>query len=90
MSATNTGTLRKRSVMIAGHATSVSMEPAFWRVLSYLAAESERSINQLVTEIDRGRTGNLSSAIRVWILEECLRRSTLEVPATGADGAVSG
>ncbi len=69
---------RKRSVMIAGHATSVSMEQAFWERLAVLADARGQSVNQLVTEIDRSRTANLSSAIRVWVLEECARRVDLD------------
>jgi len=69
---------RKRSVTIAGHATSVSMEDAFWRRLGQFAAESRRSVNGLIAEIDRDRTTNLSSALRVWVLEECARRAGLD------------
>lgn len=65
--------LRKRSVVIAGHATSVSLEDAFWRRLREIAAGRGVSVNRLVTEIDHVRTGgpdgNLSSAIRVFVLE---------------------
>jgi predicted DNA-binding ribbon-helix-helix protein len=63
------GELRKRSVMIAGHATSVSLEGAFWDVLKDIADSRGASINQLVAEIDAGRAGNLSSAIRVFVLD---------------------
>ena len=69
---------RKRSVTLAGHATSISMEDAFWRRLGQFAAESGLSVNALVAEIDRDRTTNLSSAVRVWVLEECARRAQLE------------
>lgn len=71
-------TPRKRSVTIAGHATSVSMEDAFWRRLNEFAAERGQSVNALVAEIDRDRTTNLSSAVRVWVLEECARRARLD------------
>ncbi|SDG04912.1 MULTISPECIES: ribbon-helix-helix domain-containing protein [Thalassobaculum] len=69
---------RKRSVMIAGHATSVSMEQAFWDLLATFAEARGVSLNALVTEIDRTRTANLSSAIRVWVLRECARLAGLE------------
>jgi predicted DNA-binding ribbon-helix-helix protein len=62
--------LKKRSIMIAGHATSVSLEEEFWDVLREIAERRTMSINQLVTEIDLGRGGNLSSAIRVFVLEQ--------------------
>jgi len=70
---------RKRSVTIAGHATSVSMEDAFWRRLAQFASERGQSVNALVAEIDRGRTTNLSSAVRVWVLEECAKRARLDL-----------
>ena len=60
--------LRKRSVRIAGHDTSVSLEEAFWDALRALAAGRGQSVNALIAEIDRTRTGNLSSAIRVFAL----------------------
>ncbi len=65
--------LKKRSVTIAGHGTSVSLENAFWDALKDLADERELSLNALITEIDKERTGNLSSAIRVFILENMRR-----------------
>lgn len=60
--------LKKRSIVIAGHATSVSLEPEFWEVLKDIAQARGVSLNQLVAEIDQGRSGNLSSAIRVFVL----------------------
>ncbi|MDD9876911.1 MAG: ribbon-helix-helix domain-containing protein [Magnetovibrio sp.] len=60
--------VRKHSVVVAGHRTSVSMEDAFWEALSALAEAEGRSINDLVTEIDRERDGSLSSAIKVHVL----------------------
>ena len=62
--------LRKRSVLVAGHRTSVSLEDAFWEVLKELADRRGLSLNQLVAEVDEGRSGNLSSALRVYVLRE--------------------
>ena len=62
--------LRKRSVLVAGHRTSVSLEDAFWKVLKKLADRRGLSLNQLVAEVDEGRPGNLSSALRVYVLRE--------------------
>ncbi len=62
-------TLDKRSVVIDGHRTSVSLEPEFWHALGELAHADGVSVNALVARIDRVRTGNLSSAIRVYVLE---------------------
>lgn len=59
----------KRSVRIAGHATSVSLEAAFWRGLRDIAAARGSSVNALLTAIDAGRNGNLSSAIRLFVLD---------------------
>ncbi len=61
---------RKRSVRVAGHPTSVSLEEAFWTALKDIARGRGVSLNQLITEIDRERGGNLSSAIRVFVLAE--------------------
>lgn len=62
------GEVRKRSVMIAGHSTSVSLEAEFWDALRDIAERRGMSLNQLVAEIDGSRSGNLSSAIRVFVL----------------------
>ena len=65
---TDLSRLRKRSVLIAGHRTSVSLEDAFWDVLKEIADRRGSSLNQLVMEVDEKRTGNLSSALRVYAL----------------------
>jgi predicted DNA-binding ribbon-helix-helix protein len=60
----------KRSLAIAGHRTSISLEDAFWRRLRALAAARGLSVNALAGEIDAARgVANLSSAIRVFVLE---------------------
>jgi predicted DNA-binding ribbon-helix-helix protein len=59
----------KRSVVISGHATSVSIEAAFWDGLKAMARERGVSLNALVAHIDAERaTANLSSAIRLAVL----------------------
>ena len=73
----------KRSVRIAGHATSVSLEPAFWEALGELAARRRMSLNALLSAIDAERGGNLSSAIRLFVLASC-RRGELDAAAPGA------
>jgi predicted DNA-binding ribbon-helix-helix protein len=60
--------MKKRSVVLAGHRTSVSLENAFWDALKAIAGNRNSTVNQLVTEIDKQRDGNLSSAIRVYVL----------------------
>jgi predicted DNA-binding ribbon-helix-helix protein len=64
-------TIRKRSVIIAGHSTSVSLEAAFWDGLKEIATVRGLSVNGLIEQIDGERTGNLSSAIRVFVLRQC-------------------
>ncbi len=60
--------VKKRSLVIAGHRTSVSLEGIFWQALKHAAAARHRSVASLVADIDavRGPT-NLSSAIRVYL-----------------------
>ena len=63
----------KRSLSIAGHRTSLSLEPEFWLELKKIAAKERKTIATLVSEIDAARgERNLSSAIRVWILQSLL------------------
>ncbi len=64
--------IRKRSVVIAGHRTSVSLENIFWEQLRLAAIARGVSVNHLVTEIDTRRSGNLSSAIRTFVLQSNL------------------
>jgi predicted DNA-binding ribbon-helix-helix protein len=66
----------KRSIMIAGHRTSVSMEQLFWIQLKALASQNNSSVAQLIIAIDqeRGRN-NLSSAIRLHVLERLIERA---------------
>ena len=56
-------------MLISGHATSVSLEEAFWRELKHIARREGRSLNSLVTDIDNRRSGNLSSALRLYVLD---------------------
>lgn len=60
--------LVKRSLSISGHQTSVTLEEAFWQELVTLAAAEGVPVSRLVARIDETRTGNLSSAIRLYIL----------------------
>ena len=61
--------MKKRSLSIRGHRTSLSLEDGFWEELTAIAAERSQSVAALITEIDRTRTGGLSSAVRLFILE---------------------
>jgi predicted DNA-binding ribbon-helix-helix protein len=73
--------LRKRSVTIDGHRTSISLEDGFWEELAAIAQARRLSLNALVAEIDHARsapsddrTGNLSSALRLYVLDDLRRR----------------
>ena len=68
---------QKRSVLIAGHQTSISLEPVFWRALESAARERAIPVNALVAEIDASRleaarVPNLTSAIRQWLFKRAL------------------
>ena len=69
---------QKRSVLIAGHATSISLEPMFWNALEAAARARGCPVNALVAEIDAERieakrTPNLTSAIRQWLFDQAVR-----------------
>ena len=69
----------KRSVTIAGHQTSISLEPLFWQALEAAAATRTLPLNALIAEIDAIRIlatdpPNLASALRSWLLAEHLDR----------------
>ncbi len=83
--------MRKRSVTIDGHRTSISLEDAFWAELSAIARARGLSFNALVAEIDHARGtpegGNLSSALRLYVLaelEETPRLISVELEALAA------
>jgi len=60
----------KRSIVIAGHKTSVSLEDAFWKGLKEIAGNREMTLSDMVAAIDTDRRhGNLSSAIRLFVLD---------------------
>ena len=60
-------TVTKRSVVIAGRKTSISLEDEFWNGLKAIAHRHHRTLSAVVGEIDQKRRGNLSSAIRVFV-----------------------
>ena len=79
-------TVRKRSVTIAGHRTSISLEEEFWVALKTLASTEGRPLNDLITEIDSQRGNrNLSSSLRVHILKT-LQREFDPTHADDVDG----
>lgn len=75
--------IRKHSLTIRGHRTSISVEDVFWTVLEEIAEARRLPMAALIAEIDENRPAdtNLSSALRIHILEHALRRSKTD----GAD-----
>ena len=62
--------IRKHSVVLSGHATSFCLEDEFWQALNDIAQQKGLAVRQLLMQIDNTHTGNLSSAIRVYVLKE--------------------
>lgn len=73
--------IRKRSVIIHGHKTSVSLEEPFWVELKSIAASRRVTLQQLLAEIDANKQqNNLSSALRVFVLAACLETRQTAAP----------
>ena len=73
----------KRSIVIAGHKTSVSLEDAFWKGLKEIAGGRDMTLSELVATIDSDRRhGNLSSAIRLFVLEYYRGRAGAQLSGT--------
>jgi len=79
----------KRSIVIAGHKTSVSLEDAFWQGLKEIADDRSMTLSDLVSTIDTDRRhGNLSSAIRLFVLDHYRNNTaatSTDAPAVGRD-----
>lgn len=72
--------MKKRSVSISGHRTSISLEQEFWTLLNDIARDQNRPLAQLIAEIDRNRMkapepANLSSALRVHVLRHVMAKA---------------
>lgn len=65
--------LKKHSIVIAGHQTSITLENIFWHHLKSIAQARDVSLSLLISEIDARRQVNLSSAVRVFVLKNCLK-----------------
>jgi predicted DNA-binding ribbon-helix-helix protein len=75
--------LQKISVSIRGHRTSISLEPEFWAAFRELCARDQRPLSEALVEIDGDRVGNLSSAIRLWVLARLRAAARLSEPESG-------
>ena len=85
----------KRSVMIAGHSTSISLEPIFWNALREAAEAEQLPLNALVARIDAERVQdpdppNLASTLRVWLFERTLLPQGRRMQSLGDEGAEAG
>ncbi|MGY8683345.1 ribbon-helix-helix domain-containing protein [Bradyrhizobium sp. UFLA05-153] len=79
----------KRSIVVGGHKTSVSLEEAFWTAMKEIAYRRSMTLSDLVGEIDRNRQqGNLSSAIRLFVLDYFKNRAAAYEIAHKASGAL--
>lgn len=76
----------KRSVILEGHKTSVSLENEFWEGLREIAEQQKSNLSSMVRQVDRDRSkGNLSSAIRVFVLTHFRTQATAARPAAVAE-----
>jgi predicted DNA-binding ribbon-helix-helix protein len=80
--------MSKRSVMLHGHKISVSLEAEFWGCLKQIAARERMSVSTLIGRIDADRNGNLSSAVRLFVLQDLKSRvnPALRFGAAAAQG----
>ena len=75
-------TIIKRSIVINGHKTSISIEDQFWAALKSIAAERNLTLSELASMVDGNReSSNLSSALRVFVLSRYRRQQVPEKPA---------
>jgi predicted DNA-binding ribbon-helix-helix protein len=80
----------KRSVIVAGHKTSVSLEEAFWVGLKEVSRIRKMTVSDLVNEMDANRQhGNLSSAIRLFVLSHFESRAAPSAISIGTDNKAS-
>ncbi|MGA7428831.1 MAG: ribbon-helix-helix domain-containing protein [Xanthobacteraceae bacterium] len=81
----------KRSIVIAGHKTSISLEDAFWKALKDIAIARHATLSDLVASIDTERQhGNLSSAIRLFVLDHYQSKTLGHVGSAAVSPTVGG
>lgn len=69
--------MKKHSINIKGHSTSLSLEDSFWHVLKLICEHDKVTLRSLIEEIDENNEGNLSSAVRVYVLNRILKKDDL-------------
>jgi predicted DNA-binding ribbon-helix-helix protein len=68
--------VKKHSLTLRGHRTSLSLEEEFWNELQAIAQRRKKSLQSLIEEVDRSRTGNLSSALMIYVLNEARKNKS--------------
>ena len=71
--------MKKHSITIEGHRTSISLETEFWHLLKLIAAERQQTVAQLVRFVDRRRNGGLSSALRLFVLAQLSAKAGIDI-----------
>lgn len=67
--------MRKHSVELSGHRTSIAIEDEFWFELKKIAEQKNTSLRQLLIQLDNNRTNNLASTIRVFVLKHHINQN---------------
>jgi len=76
----------KRSIVVGGHKTSVSVEEPFWSGMKQISGERGKTLSELVSEINTSRRqGNLSSAIRLFVLDRFKEGALVRSPANAPE-----
>lgn len=71
-----TSTIAKRSVVIDGHKTSISLEEPFWQAVRDIADQRQITVSELLRQIDQSRANaNLSSAVRIFVVDQFRRQA---------------
>ena len=71
--------MKKHSITIEGHRTSISLGTEFWQLLKLIAAERQQTVAQLVRFVDRRRNGGLSSALRLFVLAQLSAKAGIDI-----------
>ncbi|MGB1361503.1 MAG: ribbon-helix-helix domain-containing protein [Alphaproteobacteria bacterium] len=67
--------IKKHSITLKGHATSITLENIFWRTLQDIARGKGETVSQILNNIDSRRTGNLSSEVRIYVIRHLLKEN---------------
>lgn len=71
--------MKKHSVKLFGHVTSVTLEPEFWEALKVIAEKEKRTLQSVIESVDENRSSGLSGALRVYVLK-FYQKATVNVP----------